>query len=99
MWYARHGRTKIIDHGCDDGRNIVQALLQQGAFLFELAIPALGGYPLNDLHRKITKRTALILDDLAEEQILALDRCRALVQGVDLGIPHILFNRIVGQEA
>src|SRR5690606_39345338 len=41
----------------------------------------------------------LVLDDLAEEQVLALDRRRALVQGVDLGVADVLLERVLLQEA
>ena len=42
---------------------------------------------------------ALVAHDLAEEEVQALDRRGALVEGVDLGVPDVLLDRVVLQEA
>ena len=48
---------------------------------------------------EVAERLALVLDDLAEEEVLALDRGGALVEGVDLGVADVLLDRVVLQEA
>ena len=41
----------------------------------------------------------LVLHDLAEEQVLALDRRRPLVESVDLRVTDVLLDRVLLQEA
>ena len=48
---------------------------------------------------QVAERLALVLDDLAEEEVLALDRGGALVEGVDLGVADVLLDRVLLQEA
>ena len=45
------------------------------------------------------QRDALVAGDLAEEEVLRLDRGGALVEGVDLGVADVLLDRVVLQEA
>src|SRR4029450_2657462 len=99
FWRPWHRGSKIVDHRCHNGGHIVQGVLEQGAFFLELTVAPLRSNPLTSPRRKITKRAALILDDLTEEQILCLNRSGALVEGVDLGVTDVLLNRIGSQKA
>ena len=45
------------------------------------------------------QRDATIANDLAEEEVLSLDRRGALVERVDLGVADVLLDRIVLQIA
>ena len=48
---------------------------------------------------EVAERLGLVLDDLAEEEVLALDRGGALVEGVDLGVADVLLDGVLLQEA
>src|SRR6266496_443622 len=54
---------------------------------------------LPDLGRDGAERGTPVADDLAEEEVLALDGGRALVEGVDLGVADVLLERVVLQVA
>ncbi|GAA2936053.1 hypothetical protein GCM10011428_62050 [Streptomyces violaceus] len=57
------------------------------------------GQELLDVLGEGVQRGALVADDLPEEEVLALDRRGALVEGVDLGVPDVLLDRVLLQEA
>ena len=57
--------------------------------------PAAAVDPALHLRREVAERPPPVADDLAEEQVLPLDRRRALVEGVDLGVAHVLLERVV----
>jgi hypothetical protein len=54
---------------------------------------------LLDLAGEPEQRRALVAGDLAEEQVQRLDRRRALVERVDLGVADVLLDRVVLREA
>ena len=45
------------------------------------------------------QRPALVASDLAEEEVLRLNRRGAFVKRVDLGVADVLLDRVVLQEA
>ena len=53
---------------------------------------------LLDLADHMLQRPALVARDLAEEEVLRLDRGGAFVERVDLGVADVLLDRIVLQE-
>src|SRR6185312_12921427 len=83
------------DHGAHVGEGVGQ-------------LPALGLEPVLGLDRseEVVDLAAQrgpgdlpVPDDLAEEEVLALDTGGALVEGVDLRVPDVLLDRVVLQEA
>ena len=54
---------------------------------------------LLDLADDVLQRHALVAGDLAEEEVLRLDRGGAFVEAVDLGVADVLLDRVVLQEA
>ena len=81
----------------DDALHVLEGLAEQLALGVERAAEVLG--ELLDLSGDVLQGLALVADDLAEEEVEALDRGRALVEGVDLGVADVLLDRVVLQEA
>ena len=80
--------------------NVLDGLAEHLAVAVEdpLLLPGVLG-ELSDLHRERGQRLGLVADDLAEEEVQALDRGCALVESVDLGVADILLDRVVLQVA
>ena len=81
----------------DDGLDVLEGLAEELALGVERAAEVLG--ELLNLTGDVLEGLALVPDDLAEEEVEPLDRRRAFVEGVDLGVPDVLLDRVVLQEA
>ena len=79
--------------------DVLEGLTQQGAFGLEASVAGLVGDELLDLAGHMGQRHALVANDLAEEEVLRLDGGGAFIERVDLGIPDVLLDRVVLQEA
>ena len=71
---------------------------QRGPFGLEPAVAAFRGGEVLDLGEQRPERLPVVPDDLAEEQVQALDPGGSLVQAVDLRVPDVLLDRVVLEE-
>src|SRR6195952_5358040 len=89
-------RHRVADENADHALEIGESSTQQAELLLETAaLAVLGGQEGADLAGHDGQGAAVVLDDLAEEEVLRLDRGGALVQGVDLRVADVLLDGIV----
>src|SRR5262249_19084668 len=95
---ARRGGGGVAGHRADQALDVSGRAGQRGTLQLEPAVALLPGREAGDLGQQRPQRAALVAEDLAEEQVQALDRGGALVQAVDLGVPDVLLDRVVLEE-
>src|SRR5206468_8381899 len=86
-------------HCLDDRLDVGQRLGEQPALHLQSTVAGLAADERRDFSCQPLEGGAAVAQDLAEEEIEALNRRRALVEGVDLGVADVLLERIVLKEA